>query len=109
MPLPFDRGGHNNNSNHNYRTNSVNGQYLELVGDGIWETRYDDNFDFYGNGHFNDGDNSGTHGNTNDSRYMDLSKGYGRHQRTYNHTSQARFDPTRNSHSHIDYGFRTHH
>ena len=50
MSLPYDHGGNinrsnnsnnsrsinNNNNNQNYRTNLVNGQYLELVGDGVW-------------------------------------------------------------------------
>ena len=63
---------------------------------------------YYGNDQFSDGNNDGTFGNTNDARYVNYGGEYGRHQRTYNHTSKSRFDPTRNSHNHLDYGFNPH-
>ena len=98
-----------NNNNGNYRTKSVDGQYFEQVATGVWETRYEDSYDYYGNGQQKDGGNDGIYGNTNDSRYADHSKGYGRHQRTFNHIAQTRFDPTRNSHNRLDYGLNHNH
>ena len=55
--------GGNKNNNGNYRTPSVNGHYLEQIGDGVWESRKDNPYDYYGNGQFNDGEIDGTYGN----------------------------------------------
>ena len=109
MPLPYDHGGNvKMNNNSNYRTPTVNGHYLEQIGDGVWESRADNPYDYYGNGQFNDGEIDGTFSNTNDARFVNYGGEYGRHKRTFNHTSKSRFDPTRNSYNHIDYGFVSH-
>ena len=95
-------GGQNNGNNNNYGPyhNSIN------IGDGFLQS--DRPYDFFGNGHLDDGNNDGTFGNTKDARFVNYGGEYGRHQRTYNHTSSSRFDPTRNSHNHLDYGMQSH-
>ena len=121
MPIPYDHGGNNNNNNgNNYGNNNYNGNdrqqngntnnygpYHGTLNNGGCSLQDDRPYDFFGNGNFGDGNNDKTFGNTNESRFVNYGGEYGRHRRTYNHTSDARFDPTRNSHNYIDYGIHS--
>ena len=86
-----DKGHNNNNNNNNYnrhgrQNNGNNNNYgsyhnLNNIGDGFIQS--DRPYDFYENGHLDDGYNDGTFGNTNDARFVNYGGEYGRHQRTY--------------------------
>ena len=102
MSLPHDNKGvkFKNRNDYGPYHNSIN------IGDGNFQG--DRPYDFFGNNNGDDGYDDGTFGNTNESKYVNYGGEYGRHQRTFNRTSSSRFDPTRNSYNHIDYGINSH-